>query len=177
MVDPARRRSGIGRILLREAVATAGTAQVFTLTNASNCPMRALLAAEDWPFSGGLGGLDEGDPELVFYTEPPGQAGASRRLTYRVARYRNPAARSCGQSAGAASITAMPTFCAADGTELADHVQGEGTPLIRPPGGPGGASVDLGDLGGLSEQRQLIMLDMRGTGQSAIPVDPASHRC
>jgi hypothetical protein len=31
--------------------------------------MRALLAAEDWSFSGGLGGLDEDDSELVFYQD------------------------------------------------------------------------------------------------------------
>jgi pimeloyl-ACP methyl ester carboxylesterase len=71
----------------------------------------------------------------------------------------------------------MPNLYTPDGTELAYHVQGEGTPLICLPGGPGRASAYLGDLGGLSEQRQLIMLDMRGTGQSAIPVDPASYRC
>jgi ribosomal protein S18 acetylase RimI-like enzyme len=75
IVDPARRRSGIGRILLREAVASAGTARVFTSTNASNRPMRALLDAEDWSFSGGLGGLDEGDPELVFYQDRPAGPG------------------------------------------------------------------------------------------------------
>ena len=75
VVDPGRRRSGIGRILLREALATAGTARVFTSTNASNRPMRALLAAEDWSFSGGLGGLDEGDPELVFYQDRPARPG------------------------------------------------------------------------------------------------------
>jgi GNAT superfamily N-acetyltransferase len=75
IVDPAHRRSGIGRSLLREALATAGTAQVFTSTNASNRPMRALLAAEDWSFSGGLGGLDEGDPELVFYQNRPARPG------------------------------------------------------------------------------------------------------
>jgi GNAT superfamily N-acetyltransferase len=75
MVDPARRRSGIGATLLREAVATAGTAQVFTSTNTSNRPMRALLAAEDWSFSGELDGLDEGDPELVFYQDRPAGPG------------------------------------------------------------------------------------------------------
>jgi GNAT superfamily N-acetyltransferase len=75
MVDPARRRSGIGAILLREAVATVGTAQVFTSTNTSNRPMRALLAAEDWSFSGELDGLDEGDPELVFYQDRPAGPG------------------------------------------------------------------------------------------------------
>ncbi len=71
----------------------------------------------------------------------------------------------------------MPTFCAADGTELAYHVQGEGVPLICLPGGPMRESAYLGDLGGLSGHRQLIMLDLRGTGQSAIPADPGSYRC
>jgi len=39
------------------------------------------------------------------------------------------------------------------------------------------ASAYLGDLGGLSGYRQLIMLDLRGTGKSAIPADPGSYRC
>lgn len=38
-------------------------------------------------------------------------------------------------------------------------------------------SIYLGDLGGLSMHRQLVMLDLRGTGQSATPEDPASYRC
>lgn len=71
----------------------------------------------------------------------------------------------------------MPTFSAADGTELTYHVQGEGVPLVCLPGGPMRASSYLGDLGGLSAHRQLIMLDLRGTGQSAIPANPASYRC
>ena len=71
----------------------------------------------------------------------------------------------------------MPTFRAADGTELAYHVHGEGTPLICLPGGPMRESAYLGDLGGLSGHRQLIMMDLRGTGRSAIPADPASYRC
>jgi len=77
MVDPARRRCGIGRNLLRAALAAAGTEQVFTSTNASNQPMRSLLRAEGWSLSGELGGLDEGDPELVFYNTSgqPGRPG------------------------------------------------------------------------------------------------------
>ena len=71
----------------------------------------------------------------------------------------------------------MPAFYAADGTELAYHVQGEGVPLICLPGGPMRESAYLGDLGGLSGHRQLIMLDLRGTGKSAIPADPGSYRC
>jgi len=67
VVDPGRRRAGIGRNLLRAALAAADTEQVFTSTNTSNQPMRSLLQAEGWSFSGELYGLDEGDPELVFY--------------------------------------------------------------------------------------------------------------
>ncbi|MFG2960161.1 alpha/beta fold hydrolase [Streptomyces sp. NPDC048291] len=71
----------------------------------------------------------------------------------------------------------MPTFAAADGTRLAYHVRGEGEPLVVLPGGPMRASVYLGDLGGLTAHRRLILLDLRGTGDSAVPADPASYRC
>ena len=39
------------------------------------------------------------------------------------------------------------------------------------------ASAYLGDLGGLAAQRGLVLLDLRGTGASAVPADPASYRC
>jgi proline iminopeptidase len=71
----------------------------------------------------------------------------------------------------------MPTFPAPDGTELAYHVHGEGAPLVCLPGGPMRDPAYLGDLGGLSARRQLIMLDLRGTGESAIPADPETYRC
>jgi proline iminopeptidase len=71
----------------------------------------------------------------------------------------------------------MPVFNAFDGTELAYHVVGAGEPLICLPGGPMRASACLGDLGGLSRHRRLILLDLRGTGDSAIPADPSSYRC
>jgi proline iminopeptidase len=74
-------------------------------------------------------------------------------------------------------MTPMPTFRAVDGTELAYHVQGEGTPLVCLPGGPMRDSSYLGSLGGLSAVRQLVMLDLRGTGQSAAPADQLSYRC
>jgi pimeloyl-ACP methyl ester carboxylesterase len=39
------------------------------------------------------------------------------------------------------------------------------------------ASACLGDLGGLSACRWLVLLDLRGTGESAVPADPATYRC
>jgi proline iminopeptidase len=71
----------------------------------------------------------------------------------------------------------MPIFDAYDGIQLAYHVDGAGAPLICLPGGPMRASAYLGDLGGLSRHRRLILLDLRGTGGSAIPADPSSYRC
>lgn len=71
----------------------------------------------------------------------------------------------------------MPTFSAHDGTVLAYHVFGEGNPVVCLPGGPMQDSVYLGELGGLSAHRQLIMVDPRGTGQSETPQDAATYRC
>ncbi|MFE9443866.1 alpha/beta fold hydrolase [Streptomyces sp. NPDC006602] len=71
----------------------------------------------------------------------------------------------------------MPTFSASDGTRLAYQVSGDGPPLVCLPGGPMQDSVYLGDLGGLTAHRTLIRLDLRGTGRSATPGDPASYRC
>ncbi|MFJ9683122.1 alpha/beta fold hydrolase [Streptomyces sp. NPDC101194] len=71
----------------------------------------------------------------------------------------------------------MPTFSAHDGTTLAHHVYGHGVPAICLPGGPMQASQYLGELGGLSAHRQLVVPDLRGTGESAIPQDAASYRC
>ncbi|MFJ3306665.1 alpha/beta fold hydrolase [Streptomyces sp. NPDC086549] len=70
----------------------------------------------------------------------------------------------------------MPTYTAPDGTQLAYRVHGDGEPLVCIPGGPTDSAY-LGDLGGLSAHRQLILLDLRGTGRSAIPEDPGSYRC
>ncbi|MBT2468676.1 alpha/beta hydrolase [Streptomyces sp. ISL-66] len=72
----------------------------------------------------------------------------------------------------------MPTtFTAPDGTHLAFHVFGESEPLLCLPGGPMCASSYLGDLGGLSKHRRLVVLDLRGTGDSALPADPGTYRC
>jgi proline-specific peptidase len=68
----------------------------------------------------------------------------------------------------------LPSY---DGTHLAYHENGVGAPLICLPGGPARASRYLGDLGGLSAHRRLVLLDQRGTGKSAIPDDPVTYRC
>ncbi|MES9536961.1 alpha/beta fold hydrolase [Actinomadura sp. NPDC000600] len=71
----------------------------------------------------------------------------------------------------------MPTFAAPDGTELAYRLVGAGEPLVCVPGGPMRASSYLGDLGGLARHRRLVLLDLRGTGASAVPRDRATYRC
>ncbi|SDZ30411.1 Pimeloyl-ACP methyl ester carboxylesterase [Amycolatopsis xylanica] len=71
----------------------------------------------------------------------------------------------------------MPAFTAFDGTNLAFTVFGDGDPLVCLPGGPMQDADYLGDLGGLSERFQLILLDPRGTGESAIPSSLTSYRC
>lgn len=70
----------------------------------------------------------------------------------------------------------MPTFCAPDGTRLAYRTVGEGEPVLCVPGGPADSQY-LGDLGGLSRHRRLVILDLPGTGGSAVPEDTASYRC
>ncbi|MET9827788.1 alpha/beta hydrolase [Streptomyces sp. NPDC006385] len=71
----------------------------------------------------------------------------------------------------------MPFFTASDGTRIAYHLRGSGEPLVVLPGGPMRASAYLGELGGLAAHRELVLLDLRGTGDSAVPADPATYRC
>lgn len=70
----------------------------------------------------------------------------------------------------------MPSFASYDGTEIAYRLRGDGPPLVCLPGGPGRAAEYLGDLGGLDRSRRLVLLDPRGVGLSADPVDPATFR-
>jgi ribosomal protein S18 acetylase RimI-like enzyme len=70
-VAPGWRRQGIGRALLRAALASASTSRVFVSTNESNTPMRKLLRSEGWSPAGVLTGLHEGDPEHVFFHDVP----------------------------------------------------------------------------------------------------------
>ncbi|WP_327674722.1 alpha/beta fold hydrolase [Kitasatospora sp. NBC_00458] len=75
----------------------------------------------------------------------------------------------------------MHTFPAPDGTLLAYRVEGDadGDPVVCLPGGPMQDSRYLGDLGGLAARagRRLVLLDLRGTGASAVPADTGTYRC
>ncbi|MHA5051502.1 alpha/beta fold hydrolase [Streptomyces sp. SD15] len=71
----------------------------------------------------------------------------------------------------------MEFFTSYDGTKLAYDLVGDGPSVVCLPGGPMQASAYLGDLGGLSAHHQLVMLDLRGTGQSAQPKDADTFRC
>ncbi|MEU1680258.1 alpha/beta hydrolase [Micromonospora zamorensis] len=71
----------------------------------------------------------------------------------------------------------MATFAASDGTTLAYRSIGAGDPLVCLPGGPMRDSAYLGDLGGLGAHRTLVVLDLRGTGRSAVPADVSTYRC
>lgn len=73
VVAPGWRRQGLGRALMRAALQNAATSRVFVSTNESNTPMRQLLRSEGWTPSGILAGLDDADPEHVFFHDiPPG---------------------------------------------------------------------------------------------------------
>lgn len=62
-----------------------------------------------------------------------------------------------------------------DGTRLAYRSIGSGPLLICLPGGPGRNSVYLENLAGLDETNTLVLLDARGTGESALPADEFSY--
>ncbi|MFE0013166.1 alpha/beta fold hydrolase, partial [Streptomyces erythrochromogenes] len=74
-----------------------------------------------------------------------------------------------------ASASSAASFTAPDGTRLAYRTHGSGDPLVCVPGGPADSAY-LGDLGGLSAHRRLIVLDLRGTGRSEVPQDTSSYR-
>src|SRR6267378_947242 len=65
-VGAESRRQGVGTALLQAAEARCRTEKLFTSTNESNHPMRALLEATGYQPSGVIKNLDPGDPELVY---------------------------------------------------------------------------------------------------------------
>lgn len=65
MVDTRQRRQGAASALLRHAIAQAN-GPLFASTNASNQPMRRLLAKTGFRPAGMVAGLDAGDPECFY---------------------------------------------------------------------------------------------------------------
>ncbi|MGA0601647.1 GNAT family N-acetyltransferase [Caulobacter sp. KR2-114] len=60
------RRLGVGTALMAACEDQHDDDRLFTSTNESNQPMRALLAKAGYRVSGVIENLDPGDPELVF---------------------------------------------------------------------------------------------------------------
>ncbi|MEV3859269.1 alpha/beta hydrolase [Streptomyces sp. NPDC050095] len=65
----------------------------------------------------------------------------------------------------------MPHFASYDDTAIWFEVTGTGRPLVVLPGGPGMDIRYLADLGGLDRRRQLVLVDARAAGRSAVPAD------
>jgi GNAT superfamily N-acetyltransferase len=65
-VSEAARRKGAGGAILAAIERARHRDRLFTSTNESNAPMRALLERRGYQPSGTIANLDPGDPELVF---------------------------------------------------------------------------------------------------------------
>lgn len=66
-VAPEFRRQGVGLALLKAAIASCGTAKLFTSTNSSNLGAQKLLSRAGFVRSGVVENLDVGDPELIYF--------------------------------------------------------------------------------------------------------------
>jgi GNAT superfamily N-acetyltransferase len=66
VVAEAARRHGAGSALMAHCAAAHDADRIFTSTNESNAPMRALLSQAGWLPAGVVPYLDPGDPELIF---------------------------------------------------------------------------------------------------------------
>jgi proline iminopeptidase len=69
----------------------------------------------------------------------------------------------------------MDGLTTADGRRLAYRRAGSGTTLVCHGGGPGFSGLYLGDLAGLDQHLDLVMLDPRGTGGSDRPADSRAY--
>jgi proline iminopeptidase len=69
----------------------------------------------------------------------------------------------------------MPSLRTGDGRALAWREAGSGPPLVCHPGGPGCSGRYFGGLPELADERTLIVLDPRGTGDSDRPADGSAY--
>lgn len=77
-VGERARRCGVGGALVRAFEETTQAPKVFTSTNESNAPMRALLDGLGWVGCGRIDHLDPGDPELIYVRLRPAVASGQR---------------------------------------------------------------------------------------------------
>ncbi len=85
-----RRQEGVATALIGYLEERCQTAKIFTSTNRSNHPMRALLAKLNYVFSGEVDNLDVGDPELFFCKRLAPAASANGLAGDRIDHPRNP---------------------------------------------------------------------------------------
>jgi len=69
----------------------------------------------------------------------------------------------------------MEELTTQDGRRLAYKRVGSGPTLVCHGGGPGFSSLYLGNLGGLGDRLELVLLDPRGTGGSDRPARPRAY--
>ena len=67
IVAESQRRRGVGAELMRHIESTSPEDKLFTSTNESNAPMRALCDKLGFVRSGSIENLDDGDPEIVYF--------------------------------------------------------------------------------------------------------------
>lgn len=68
IVSPAKRRLGYASSLLEYVMNISPTRKVFSSTNQSNVGMQQVFTSNGFIRSGIVENLDEGDPEIIFYT-------------------------------------------------------------------------------------------------------------
>jgi ribosomal protein S18 acetylase RimI-like enzyme len=67
IVAETSRRNGVGTALISHLEGICKTGKLFTSTNESNEPMKALMRRMSYEPSGVVHNLDDGDPELFFF--------------------------------------------------------------------------------------------------------------
>ncbi|HDR4420734.1 TPA: GNAT family N-acetyltransferase [Bacillus cereus] len=69
IVSPTRRRRGYASSLLSYMLSHSPTQKIFSSTNKSNESMQKVFHSNGFIRSGMIENLDEGDPEIIFYTK------------------------------------------------------------------------------------------------------------
>ncbi|PGO33147.1 GNAT family N-acetyltransferase [Bacillus cereus] len=69
IVSPAKRRQGYASSLISYMLTHSPTQKIFSSTNKSNESMQTVFNANGFVRSGIVENLDEGDPEIIFYTK------------------------------------------------------------------------------------------------------------